>query len=76
MDSAFDFFHFGDFLSSEDNEYRLKLRAFLEKEIQPTINNYVEKAEFPEEFIPKLKEIGVFHYLLDKPFGKSTSILT
>lgn len=76
VDSAFDFFRFSDFLSKEENDYRLKLRAWLEKEVQPTINDYVEKAEFPEEYLPKLRDVGVFNYLVDKPFGKSSSILT
>ncbi|KAL4510571.1 hypothetical protein ABPG72_004725 [Tetrahymena utriculariae] len=76
VDSAFDYFRFGDLLSNEDNEFRLKLRAWLEKEIQPTINDYVERAEFPEEYIPKIRETQVFHYLVDEPFGKGKSILT
>lgn len=74
MDSAFDYFRYSDFLTPEENKNRLRLRTFLEREIAPTINDYVERAEFPEEYIPKLRDSGLFEYLLDKPFGKSDSL--
>lgn len=76
VDSAFDYFRFSDFLTPEENKNRLKLRALLEREIAPTINDYVERAEFPEEYIPKLRDSKIFHYLLAKPFGKSNGLVT
>ena len=38
---------------------RLKLRAFLQKEVKPEIDQYVEHAEFPKHFIPKLKKLNL-----------------
>ncbi|EGR33390.1 hypothetical protein IMG5_054550 [Ichthyophthirius multifiliis] len=75
IDSAVDYLNFQQLLNKEDNDFRLKLREFLQLNIAPTINEYVESAEFPEEYIPKLKEIQLLKNLTDKPYGNSSSIL-
>ena len=55
-----DFYHLGDeALKDEDRELQLKVRAVLEKEIKPIVNEYWLKAEFPHHIIPKLAELNI-----------------
>lgn len=54
-----DFYHLGESLTEEDRALQLKVRAFMEKEIQPIVNEYWNKAEFPFEIIPKLAELNI-----------------
>ncbi len=55
-----DFYHLGEeALKDEDRELQLKVRAFLEAEIKPIVNEYWLKAEFPHHIIPKLAELNI-----------------
>ncbi|SFG73882.1 acyl-CoA dehydrogenase family protein [Pedobacter insulae] len=55
-----DFYHLGDeALKDEDRALQLKVRAFLEAEIKPIVNDYWLKAEFPHHIIPKLAELNI-----------------
>jgi glutaryl-CoA dehydrogenase len=55
-----DFYHLGDeALKDEDRALQLKVRAFLEKEVKPVVNQYWLKAEFPFELIPKIAELNI-----------------
>jgi glutaryl-CoA dehydrogenase len=55
-----DFYHLGDTaLNEEDRALQLKVRAFLEKEVKPLVNDYWLKAEFPFELIPKIAELNI-----------------
>lgn len=55
-----DFYHLGDTaLNDEDRALQLKVRAFLEKEVKPLVNEYWLKAEFPFELIPKIAELNI-----------------
>jgi len=55
-----DFYQLGEeALSEEDRALQLKVRAFLEKEVKPIVNDYWLKAEFPFELIPKIAELNV-----------------
>jgi len=55
-----DFYHLGeDALNEEDRALQLKVRAFLEKEVKPIVNDYWLKAEFPFELIPKIAELNI-----------------
>lgn len=54
-----DFYDIGAALSPEDRETQLRVRAFMEKEIQPIANHYWNKAAFPFEIIPKLAELNI-----------------
>ena len=72
-----DFYMLARTLSKEDNDLRLKVRAFMEREVQPVINDFWERDEFPFELLPKFKELG----LGGLPFegygcpGKSTMLM-
>jgi glutaryl-CoA dehydrogenase len=55
-----DFYHLGDeALKDEDRALQLKIRAFLEKEVKPIVNQYWLRAEFPFELIPKIAELNI-----------------
>jgi glutaryl-CoA dehydrogenase len=54
-----DFYSISSTLSKEDNDTRLKVRAFLEKEVQPIITDYWERDAFPFELIPKIRELKI-----------------
>jgi glutaryl-CoA dehydrogenase len=54
-----DFYELSDSLSPEDRELQLKVRAFLEKEVKPIVNDYWLKDKFPHELIPKLAELNI-----------------
>lgn len=54
-----DFYDISSRLSAEDRALQLKVRAFMEKEIQPIVNEYWLKAEFPFEIIPKFRELNI-----------------
>ncbi len=54
-----DFYMLSKVLSAEDNALRLKVRAFMEQEVQPVINAYWERDEFPFELLPKFAALGI-----------------
>ena len=55
-----DFYLLGEeSLNEEDRALQLKVRAFLEKEVKPIVNDYWLKAEFPYELIPKIAELNI-----------------
>lgn len=54
-----DFYMISRTLSPEDNALRLKVRAFMEEEVQPIINGYWERDEFPFELLPKFKALAI-----------------
>ncbi|MUN63024.1 acyl-CoA dehydrogenase [Kocuria sediminis] len=46
-------------LTDEERAIRDRVRAFVDAEVRPVINDYWERAEFPFELVPKLAELGV-----------------
>jgi glutaryl-CoA dehydrogenase len=54
-----DFYMLARTLSAEDNALRLKVREFMEQEVQPVINDFWERDEFPFELLPKFKALGI-----------------
>ncbi|ASZ13637.1 acyl-CoA dehydrogenase family protein [Chitinophaga pendula] len=54
-----DFYTLGHRLSEEDRALQLQVRAFMEREVQPIVNEYWLRAEFPFEIIPKLAELNI-----------------
>ncbi|MCX7513028.1 acyl-CoA dehydrogenase family protein [Frateuria hangzhouensis] len=54
-----DFYLFSRVLSEEENRIRLKVRAFMEQEVQPIIDAYWERDEFPFQLLPKLKALNI-----------------
>lgn len=54
-----DFYHLGLALTAEERELQLRVRAVMEHEIKPLINEHWLKAEFPFEIIPKLAALNI-----------------
>jgi glutaryl-CoA dehydrogenase len=72
-----DFYSIAQTLSKEDNEIRLRVRAFMEQEIQPIINDFWERDEFPFDVLPKFSELGIVGLPI-KGYGcpgKSTTLM-
>lgn len=54
-----DFYELHLRLSDEDRAIQLKVREFMEREIQPIVNHYWLHDEFPFEVIPKFAELNL-----------------
>jgi glutaryl-CoA dehydrogenase len=54
-----DYYLLTDLLTDEEREVRDRVRAFVDAEVLPIINDYWERAEFPFELVPKLAQLGV-----------------
>ena len=54
-----DFYQIDAMLSEEDRAFLQRVRAFLDREVAPIINDYWIREEFPFELIPKLAELHV-----------------
>jgi glutaryl-CoA dehydrogenase len=54
-----DFFRIADQLTAEERTYWRRARDFVDDEVLPVINDYWERAEFPNELIQKLAKLGV-----------------
>jgi glutaryl-CoA dehydrogenase len=60
-----DFYRLNDLLTVEQRELRAKVRGFMDREVNPIINGYWERAEFPHELVPKLAELGIAGFQID-----------
>lgn len=54
-----DFYAIDDLLSDDDKALRDKVRAFVDQEVIPIIGPYWERAEFPWELVPKIRDLGI-----------------
>lgn len=54
-----DFYHLSQTLTDDERALQLKVRAFMETEVKPLINDYWLRAEFPHELIPKLAALNI-----------------
>lgn len=54
-----DFYDLSHLLSEEDRALQLKVRTFMEREIQPIVNEYWLKAEFPFEILEKFAALNI-----------------
>ena len=72
-----DFYMLARTLSAADDALRLKVREFMEREVQPIINDFWERDEFPFELLPRFAALGI----AGLPFsgygcpGKSTTLM-
>ena len=56
-------------LSSEEREIVTLVREFVDKEVKPTVRDVEHANEYPEAFIEKMKEIGIYGLAVDEPWG-------
>lgn len=70
---ASDFYGFESLLTDQEREAIAALRAWLESEVKPIVNDYWERGEFPAQVISGLADLGVLSYAWDetKPFENS-----
>lgn len=76
VDSCFDYLNLGSLLTHEENVYlliyseeaRLRIRQFVQLEVIPTIDPYVEEAKFPEYLVPKLRATNILNDFLKPPY--------
>lgn len=54
-----DFYDMSEKLTAEDRSLQLQVRAYLEKEIQPYVNEHWLRDEFPMDIIPKLASLNI-----------------
>lgn len=54
-----DFYDIASMLTPEERALQLKVRTFMETEIQPIVNDHWTRSAFPFEIIPKLAELNI-----------------
>jgi glutaryl-CoA dehydrogenase len=54
-----DFYALELLLDDQDRALLHRVRAFMEKEVQPIINRYWTRAKFPHELLPGMAELGI-----------------
>ena len=61
-----DFFDLESTLSESQIEIKHKVRHFMESEVEPIINEYWSKDEFPQQLIPKFKELDLIKKIFNE----------
>lgn len=54
-----DFYNISHTLSREERELQLKVRAFMEEEVKPLVNDHWLRGEFPHALIPKVAALDI-----------------
>lgn len=70
---ASDFYSYGSLLTDREQQALAELRAWLDRDVRPIVNDHWERAEFPIEVVRPLAEHGALSYAWDetKPFENS-----
>ncbi len=64
-----DYYQLDDLLSEEHLLVRDATRAWVKKDVTPIIEDYAQRAAFPEQLIPGLAEIGAFGPYIPVEYG-------
>ena len=64
-----DYFHLDDLLSDEHRLVRDSVRSYVKKEISPIIEEYAQKAEFPQQIVAQLGQLGCFGPTIPEEYG-------
>jgi glutaryl-CoA dehydrogenase len=64
-----DFYNIDDLLTEEQKLIRSSIRDFVKKEISPNIEEWCQKAYFPQEIVPKFGEMGIFGPFVSEEYG-------
>ncbi len=62
-----DFLGFELLLTEQDRELLSGVRSFMTRQVEPIINDYWTRAEFPHEIIPAMAELGIAGLSYDGP---------
>jgi glutaryl-CoA dehydrogenase len=54
-----DYYLLDELLTDEARAVRDRVRAFVDTEVLPVINDYWDRAEFPFELVPKIAKFGI-----------------
>ncbi|MBS1496369.1 MAG: acyl-CoA dehydrogenase family protein [Bacteroidetes bacterium] len=64
-----DYFNVDELLSDEQKLVRESVRNYVKKEISPIIEDYAQKALFPEQIVPQLGGLGCFGPTIPEQYG-------
>lgn len=64
-----DYFQLDELLSEEQKLVRDSVRSYVKKEISPIIEDYAQRAEFPQQIVPQLGELGCFGPTVPVEYG-------
>jgi glutaryl-CoA dehydrogenase len=64
-----DYFQLDELLTDEQKLVRESVRSYVKKEISPIIEDYAQKAEFPQQIVKQLGELGCFGPTVPVEYG-------
>lgn len=64
-----DYFRVDELLTEEQLMIRDAVRSYVKKEISPIIEDFAQRAEFPEQIVKQLGEIGCFGPTIPEQYG-------
>jgi len=64
-----DYYGIDDLLSEEHKLVRAATREWVKKEVSPIIEDYAQKAEFPNQLVKGLAEVGAFGPYIPEEYG-------
>ena len=64
-----DYYNVDDLLTEEHKLIRETVRSYVKREISPIIEGYAQKAEFPEQIVKQLGELGCFGPTVSEKYG-------
>ena len=64
-----DYFNVDDLLTDEHKLIRESVRNYVKKEISPIIEDYAQKAEFPQQTVKQLGDLGCFGPTIPHEYG-------
>jgi len=64
-----DYYQLDDLLTEEHKLIRESVRSYVKKEISPIIEEYAQKATFPEQIVKQLGDLGCFGPTIPESYG-------
>lgn len=64
-----DYFNLDELLTEEHKLIRESVRNYVKKEISPIIEDYAQRAEFPQQVVKQMGELGVFGPTVPEQYG-------
>src|SRR5258705_10779069 len=64
-----DYFQVDELLSEEQKHIREAVRNYVKKEISPIIEDYAQRAEFPQQIVKQLGDLGCFGPTIPVEYG-------
>jgi glutaryl-CoA dehydrogenase len=64
-----DYFNVDDLLTEEHKLIRESVRSYVKKEISPIIEDYAQRAEFPQQIVKQLGNLGCFGPTVPEQYG-------